>query len=503
MEAVSIVDRVGDFETAKQYLRLYEKENERLHGRLQQLVMEISQLRGQDGAQQLALELAKVQEELANLQRHTFAESSEKRTRDQDASAKERPPQTGHGPRPQPQLPIQEVLCQLPDEDRACPSCGNELQEMAGITEDSEQITIVHRHFVLQQIKRQKYRCKCQLGVQTAPGPTKNVPGGRYSLEFAVEVAVSKYADHLPLERQRKIMAREGLVVDTQTLWDQIEPLARHLQPTYDGLRQYVLGSDVIAADETWWRLMNEDSSKRWWAWGIATHDAVWYGIDPSRSAAAAKRMLSDFAGIVMCDGYSAYDTVAAANKSVKLVHCWAHARRKFIEAEQAYPVQAKVALDMIGELFVVERELDDPEPLEGDAKQQAIETRLAVRSERSQPILDRLRSWAHEQMALPRSSIRKAIEYMLHYWPGLTAFVHEPLVPLDNNRVERALRGMVVGRKNHYGSRSRRGTEVAALFYSLIETAKLRGVDPRKYLLSAADLSIHHPGAVALHVAG
>ena len=496
---MSVVDRIGDIETAKQYLRLYEKENARLHRRLQQLVSETAQLRGQDGAQQLALELAKVQEDLAKLQKQAFGEHSERRPRADDEPPKPKPPQTGHGPRAQPELPIQEVLCQMHDEDRACPSCGHELQEMAGITEESEQITIVPRQFVLQHIKRQKYRCRCQLGVHTAPGPTKHIPGGRYSLEFAVEVATSKYADHPPLERQRKIMAREGLVVDTQTLWDQIEALAKHLQPTYDGLREYVLGADLIAADETWWRLMNEDSSNRWWAWGITTHDAVWYGIDPSRSAGAARRILGDYSGIVMCDGYAAYDTVASASKSVKLVHCWAHARRKFIEAEQAYPVQAKVALDMIGELFGVERELEDPEPLEGDAKQQAIEHRLAVRAARSQPILDRLRNWAYEQKALPRTSIRKAVEYMLRYWPGLTAFVNEPLVPLDNNRCERALRGMVLGRKNHYGSRSRRGTEVAALFYSLIETAKLRGVDPRKYLLRAADISIRRPGAVVL----
>lgn len=494
-----MVDRIGDFETAKQYLRLYEKENERLHRRLAQLVTEVASLRGQDGAEQLALELAKVQEQLANLQRQTFAESSEKRSSPRDATPKETAPKTGHGPRPQPNLPIQEVLCQLASEDRECPSCGNELHEMPGITEDSEQITVVHRHFVLQQIKRQKYRCKCQIGVHTAPGPTKNIPGGRYSLEFAVEVANAKYCDHAPLERQRRIMAREGLIVDTQTLWDQLEALARHLKPSYDGLRQYVLGADVIAADETWWRLMNEDSSKRWWAWGIATHDAVWYGIDPSRSAAAAKTMLGDYDGIVMCDGYAAYDTIAAGNKAIRLVHCWAHARRKFIEAEQAYPVQAKVALDMIGELFAVERELVDPEPLDGDEKQRAIDARLAIRAMRSRPILARLRNWGLGQLAIPRSSIRKAIEYMLRYWPGLTAFVDEPLVPLDNNRIERALRGMVIGRKNHYGSKSRRGTEVAALFYSLVESCKLRGVDPREYLLRAADISIHHPGTVAL----
>jgi transposase len=494
-----VVDRIDDFETAKQYLRLYEKENERLHRRLQQLVTEVATLRGQDGAEQLALELAKVQEQLANLQRQRFAESSEQRKPPRDGASKEKAPQSGHGPRPQPNLPIQEVLCQLHDDDRACPSCGHDLQEMSGVTEDGEQITIVQRHFVLQQIKRQKYRCKCQIGVQTAPGPTKNIPGGRYSLEFAAEVAINKYADHLPLERQRRIMAREGLIVDTQTLWDQIDALAAHLQPICDALRQYVLGSDVIAADETWWRLMNEDSSKRWWAWGIATHDAVWYGIDPSRSAAAAKRMLGDYSGIVMCDGYAAYDTVAAANRGVKLVHCWAHARRKFIEAEQAYPVQARIAIEMIAELFAVERELEDPEPLDGDEKVRAIEARLAIRAARSRPILERLRNWALEQLALPRSSIRKAIEYMLRYWSGLTAFIDEPLVPLDNNRIERALRGMVIGRKNHYGSRSRRGTEVAALFYSLIETCKLRGLDPREYILKAADISIHHPGTLAL----
>lgn len=497
---VSQIENIDDLDTAKQFLRLFEKENERLHAKIAKLVTEVAELRGQNAAEQIAIELAKLQEQLANLQRKTFGSSSERRS-DHDAKPEHTPekkPQTGHGPRKQ-QLPQQTVLRQLAEEDRKCPACGDQLHEMSGVTEDSELITVVQRQFVLQTIKRQKYRCRCHIGVHTAPAPTKPIEGGRYSLEFAVDVAVSKYADHLPLERQRRIMAREGLVVDTQTLWDQLDALAEHLRPTYDAIREYVLSADLIGADETWWRLMDTASSKKWWAWGITTHDAVWYGIDPSRSSGAAKKALGDFAGIVMCDGYSAYDTVASAGTGIRLAHCWAHARRKFIEAQVAYPAQAKVALDFIDELFRIERELDDPEPLDGDDRERALEARRRIRVERSKPVLDQLRAWALEQMALPRSGLRKAIEYMLNYWNGLTAFVEQPLVPLDNNRTERALRGMVIGRKNHYGSRSRRGTEVAAILYTLIETAKLRDVDPRAYLLRAADIAIEHPGTITL----
>jgi hypothetical protein len=136
---------------------------------------------------------------------------------------------------------------------------------------------------------------------------------------------------------------------------------------------------------------------------------------------------------------------------------------------------------------------------VEGEARETALAHIRAVRQERSAPIVDEIKAWAARQQAMPESSFRKAIQYMLDLWHGLTVFLENPWVVLDNNLVERQIRPMVVGRKNHYGSKSKRGTEVAAIFYSLIETAQLRGEDPSAYLLRAAKAAIVAPGTVTL----
>lgn len=166
--------------------------------------------------------------------------------------------------------------------------------------------------------RRKKYRCRCNGCVETAPGPLRltarpDVRGRRYAPEFAVEVAISKYLDHAPLERQARVMAREGLVIESQTLWDQLEALASVLQPTYDALRQHVLVAPVVGADETWWRLLNGPESKRWWAWSLTCEDAVTYRILDSRSQDAARQALDGYRGIVVADGYGAYDALARA----------------------------------------------------------------------------------------------------------------------------------------------------------------------------------------------
>jgi transposase len=211
---------------------------------------------------------------------------------------------------------------------------------------------------------RQKYRCLCNGAIVTAPGPDKVIEGGRYTLQFAVQVGVDKYTDHQPLARQVRIMKRAGLVVDSQTLWDQLDALAVHLEPTYRALREYILGADVIGADETWWRLMVKKSNKRWFAWGITTHDACWYDIADSRSAKVAAKVLEGFEGTVLCDGYRAYRTVSNAFPKIRLAHCWAHARRKFVEAEPNYPDACGHALDLIGRIFAIEAQLPSADAL-------------------------------------------------------------------------------------------------------------------------------------------
>jgi transposase len=497
------IDELPDLDTAKQVARLLQAENERLHRRLEELVAENARLKGKDAQVLLQRELQKLQEQLALMQQRMFGASSEKRKvsppRGRVQSSQQ--PQ-GHGPRAQPELPVQEVLLPLDEADQVCGLCGSALHEWKGQTEDSEEVTVVERQFVLRKLHRQKYRCPQGCAPVTAPAPPRLLEGGRYSVEFAVHVALQKYAFHLPLARQQRMVQREGLVVERQTLWDQIEALARHLNKSYEALLAEVFTSPLIHADETLWYLLDKGPGKKWYAWTVASPDTVYHRIFPSRSGATAKTVLGDFKGVVLVDGYAAYQTATKSGADgpapATLAFCWAHVRRKFVEALKFEPACAHV-LELIGHLYAIEEDLPDWHALEGTAQQEALAHRLAVRQQQSAPLIEHIKAWALSQKALPDSTFRKALEYMLELWNGLTVFLHNPRVPLDNNHVERQMRDVVLGRKNHYGSKSQRGTEVAALFYSLIETAKLRGEDPGDYLLRAARAAIENPGTVTL----
>jgi transposase len=496
------IEQIEDKDALRQAAILLDRENQKLHQKVVELVEENARLRGQD-VSAAQLELAFLKELLAKREQALFGDKSERRVREGDGAeaTPDEPahaPRTGHGPKPQPRLPIVEREHALDDADRICPKCGGALTEIAGQTEDSEEITVVERRFVIVKQRRKKYRCACNGCIETAPVPPKLTTrsdrrGRRFAIEFAVEVAVAKYLDHLPLERQVKIMQREGLDVDSQTLWDQLDALARVLRPADDALERHVLSAPMLGADESWWRLMEKKRTSKWWAWARATPDAVHYRILDSRSHEAARQVLDGYKGIVVADGYGAYEALKkpGAGGAFTLAHCWAHVRRKFVEAEENYPEPCREILDLIRDLYLVDREAG------GDPARLA-----ALRAERSKPIVEKIQERAIEysSRALPESGLGKAIRYMLGLWPGLTRFLDDPRIPLDNNGAERALRGLVVGRKNHYGSRSKRGTEVAALFYGLLETAKLVGVEPRQYLLEAAVAAITRKAVLLPH---
>ena len=500
------VDEIRDPELLRQVAVLLERENTKLHTQVQRLLAELGRLRG-DAAVDAQRELDFLKEVLAQRERALFGPSSEHRPH-RDAAASATPPpaaRRGHGPTPQPHLPTVEQMHELDEADQTCPQCGGTLREMPGQTEDSEEITVVERRFVLVQHRRKKYRCACNGCVETAPAPVRlaarpDARGQRYSPEFAVEVAIGKYLDHLPLERQVRIMRREGLTIESQTLWDQLDALATVLRPTYEAVRDYVLQAAVIGADETWWRCPHAGNTKRWWVWSVTREDAVSYTILETRSHEAARRVLNGYRGVVLVDGYGAYDAVARAAPGLALAHCWAHVRRKFVEAEPHYPGPCGEVLALIGQLYGVEREcLGANGAANGELHAAILRVRACVRPERSRPIVAAIRAWALGQRALPESALGKAIAYMLGLWPGLTRFLDDPRIPLDNNATERGLRGVVVGRKNHYGSRSKRGTQVAALFYSLLESAKLCGVEPKAYLLHATRAALTMPGTVTV----
>ena len=476
------IDTERDIEVLRQAAQILDAENQRLIAKVTELQRQLLVAKGVS-AEELQLKLVELTEQLQRRTQALFGDSSERRSRSRDAAPPA--PQHGHGPRRQPQLPCVEKVHTLDTADQTCPKCGGTLAPWEGQFEESEEVDVVERHFVITKHKRQKYRCSCQACVETALGPLKLIPGGHYSLGFAVEVAVAKYADHLPLERQTVMMAREGLTVSSQTLWDQIDALAKVLAPLHERLHARVLAAPVIHADETYWRLMKGRGEKaasdgKWYVWSVLSADAVDYRVLGSRGQDSARQVLGGYHGTVVADGYGVYGALSRAGPGYRLAGCWAHVRRKFVEAPPSAP--SAMALEMIGELYQVEREAAGDD----DA---ARARRAELRSTRARETLARLHAWATEERrhTLPGGGLGKALRYMLDLWPALTVFADDAQVPIDNNPVERGLRGVVLGRKNHYGSRSKRGTEVAALFYSLVETCKLVGVDPKAYLREAA----------------
>ncbi|MFI4978611.1 MAG: IS66 family transposase, partial [Solirubrobacterales bacterium] len=472
------LDREKDPEIVRKAALILERENQRLVDQNLALRRELLTLKG-GTEQQLALEISNLEEQLRKMRERMFGDSSEKRPRDKDSGKGDPASKSGHGRREQPELPIVPVVHDVDEADRTCTTCGGGLEPWEGQDEISEEIDVVERSFVIKKHMRRKWRCKCGGCIETAPAPEKLTPHSRYSIDFAIEVVVSKYLDHQPLERQVRVMAREGLIVDSQTLWDQVDRVAHLLLPAYQTLRARVLGKPVIGADETRWRLMGkrgEDAGEatRWQVWIASAPDAVFYDFQDSRSADAAKVLLGEYAGVVVCDGYSAYGALKKRGGRFQLAHCWAHVRRKYVEIEPSFPVPCKTALDLIGEIYEVERRCRAGP--DGD------EERRRLRAEVSRGVLAKLKAWAMETLptALPESGLAGAIKYMLGLWSGLERFLDDPRIPVDNNATERAARGVVVGRKNHYGSKSERGTKVAAILYSLLETAKLAGVEPK-----------------------
>jgi len=495
------INTIKDLDTAKQVATLLQKENERLHKRIEKLITQMAKLEGKDSSEQLAFELKILKEQMDSMQRRMFGSSSEKRPGDKSADKKdeEKNKQKGHGPTEQANLPIEETFFNLPKDNQVCDLCGGDLAEWKDQFEESEEVTVVERTFKLRKIKRRKYRCTCGACIKTAAGPDKLIKGGRYSLEFAVEVATQKYLDHLPLERQVRIMKREGLKTNSQTLWDQIWALSRHLKPIYDSLPKYIQKSSFIHFDETRWYMLEKGGRKTWQIWSQSNPFAVHYTLHPERSTTAGAIALGDYCGTIVCDGYSVYKALArGAPEKIALAFCWAHVRRKFDEAEANHPECTEV-IDLIKELYKIEDQNPDPWKLEEKEREAVLKHRATWRDKESKPLVEEIVKCVGKFRGLKGESHIKAATYFFNHLEGLKLFLNDPNLPIDNNHAERSVRGPVVGRKNHYGSKSKRGTEVAAIFYSLIETAKLHSTNPKEYLLTAARAAIKTPGTIIL----
>jgi hypothetical protein len=326
--------------------------------------------------------------------------------------------------------------------------------------------------------------------VAIAPVPAQLLPKSLATPALLAHITTAKFVDGTPLYRQETQFARLGVPLGRATMagW-MIKLGGTHVTPMVNLLHELMLEDPLIHCDETRLQVLKSDKAPTadHWIWvrasGPPGRRIILFDYDASRAGAVPKRLLEGFQGILLTDGYEAYESVALA---LALTHagCFAHVRRKFDEARKAQAPnatdsQAKIALEFIRELYLIEKALwDKHQPL-------SPEHRVKVRSELSAPIIAKFHAWleALAPQVLPQSLLGKAVHYTLGQWPKLTTFLMHGEAPLDNNRCENAIRPFVVGRKGWLFSDTVPGAVASANLYSIVETAKANGVEPHAYL--------------------
>jgi transposase len=386
----------------------------------------------------------------------------------------------GHGRRALPDhLPRQDIPHDVPEEDRLC-ACG---RVKALIGEDvTERLDYVPGKLVVLRHRYPKYACStCKDGVTAAPTVVGPIPGGLPEPGLLAEVIVSKFAEHLPLYRQQDILARNGVFIARSTLCGWLAQAAELLRPLVALMKSEVLQSDVIQADETPVPVLDptRDSTRQGYLWaklGDQAHPHTVYDYTDSRSHVGPSAFFKDYRGYLQTDAYAVYETVVEQSKGrIIAVGCWAHARRNFFDARTNQPREAHYVLGLIEQLYEVEAEIKSRGP----------EQRLAARQERSVPVLARLETYLRDQRpsALPKSQYGQSIGYALNQWDALRRYTTDGRLEIDNNTTERTIRPCAISRKNWLFFGSDRGGETAAIFFSILASAKRHLIEPFAYV--------------------
>jgi transposase len=401
-----------------------------------------------------------------------------------DGNAPEAPDKPPHRAPLPAHLPRAETVIPVPCD--ACPECGGALHD-AGAT-SSEMLDWVPASIRVVRITRPKKACRCCGTLHQAPAPERVLAGGLATPGLIAHVLVSRYCDHLPLYRQSQIFARHGLEISRSTLSGWVGAACWWLEALHDRLVSHVMSGGRVFADDTPLPVLDPGRGRtktgRLWAYtrddrpyGSNVPPGVVFIYEPDRKATRPAEHLKAFRGILQVDGYAGFEALAADGK-IMLAACWSHARRKFYELHEAGSPIATEALARIGAIYKVEASIRGQPP---DARRQ-------VRQEQSKPLVDALRAWLDLQLArLPgRSRLAEAIRYALGRWTALDRFLDDGRIDLDTNPVERSIRPVSLGRKNSLFAGSDGGADRWAIVASLIETAKLNGVEPYVWLCDA-----------------
>lgn len=458
-----------------------------------ELLIELKEAKGEN---------EKLRHMLSQLRRHVFGKRSEKLADDQmvfdfegievvQDKAPEEGGRTGeakqkkgkgHGRRIIPaDLPEKPQEHDIPEEEKSCKECGKELERIG--EEVSKQLDYNPASFYVIKHIRKKYACKQKdcvgQGVVTAAKPMQPIEKGLPGPGLLAQVVVSKYQDHMPLNRQEQIFERSGIEISRSTLCDWVKGSANLLKPIYEIMKEEVVKSKKLHTDDTTVPVLDEERNQtrkgRLWVYvGDEEHPYTVYEYSPNREKKWPQEFLRNFEGYLQADAYAGYDGTYNTGK-VKEVGCWAHARRKFDGAKDTDAERSIVALTYIKELYKIE----------GLAKEFSDQERKELREEKSKPILEAFQKWLQEQKkaVLPKSVIRDAINYALGQWEALMRYLEDGNLNIDNNAAERALRSVVVGRKNYLFNGSDNGGRWGAILYSLIESCKRNNVNPYRYL--------------------
>jgi transposase len=449
-------------------------------------------------------QLQQSQWRIAQLEKQLYGQSSERKGGEEDELSKEQillslfpkseePPATEQvlvpatkekELRPRRQFAIKTLETEtqrLEPAEKVCPHCGKDKCEIG--CETSERFKYIAAKVVRIEIVRPKLACKCgQAGVSIAPLPPSLVPQGCADVSLIVQVIVAKFLDHLPLYRQQQMFARLGVNFPKSTMGDWVTQAANWLEPIVREMKRELLAGDYLQADETPVNVMDPDVQGKTvkgylWVMGLP-RDNVVFEFHRGRGKEEAKQLLDGFKGYLQRDGYSAYSSlVDELGEKLIPVGCWAHARRKFIEAELAHPTHAPPFIGKLRKLYVVE----------AVAREQKLdpEQRKALRDKESKPILDDLLPELEQAVAqnLPQSPLAKAAKYCLNEWTALNKYLEDGRLEIDNNLTENAIRPTAVGKKNWLFIGHPEAGWRSAVIYSVIVSCQRRGIDPSQYL--------------------
>jgi transposase len=370
-------------------------------------------------------------------------------------------------------------------DDKACPACGNERCRIG--VEVSEQLEYFPASFKVLKHIRHKYACsKCDHdgynpNIATAEKPQQPIDKGLAGPSLLAYIITSKLGDHLPLYRLERIFERQQVHIARSTMCAWMRCAGELVTPLVELMIERVRNSKVIHTDDTTVPIQSPGAKQcrkgRIWCYlGDEVNPYTVYDYTPNRQRDGPARWLEGYEGYLQADAYGGYDGVFHS-QNVTEVACWAHARRKFYDAQDSDEERSMQMLALIGQLYQIER----------DSKELSDALRVAVRKERSVPILEKIKTWLdrEQEIVLPRSPMATAITYAQNQWAALNTYVTQGFLNIDNNASERALKRVALGRKNWLFAGNDAAAENHARLWSLIATCERHKLDPQRYLTS------------------